>query len=282
MMALCYTMHCRSVLVASRCKSLFVMRHGHLPPWQHGWTEAWDGNAETPREWDATCCNRGNMTASHWPTDQWRRNIWGARGASSHLRWQWTAAWEEDSWDHDAWQGWDSTWLWESRPHETVMELDVGLPSRSGVDARQPLGMTDSDVRCQIWEDAKRGLGNVANATDALSAPPTTKAMFTATVLRPGGFDALVKAGHSPFDLWRRLPDAMPEPLTSTIPAVPLNESAIANTEILACAPAQACSQALARVSHSAEPLQAWITGDATPSVSCQPEMSIRAWASSS
>jgi len=256
------------------------MRPGHLPLWQNGWTEAWDGNAETTKEWDATCCDRDNMTASHWPTDHWRRNIWEARGDSSHLRWQWAAAWEEDSWDHDAWQGWGSTWLWESRPHETGMELDVGLPSRSGVDARQPLGTSDSDARC--WEDVKCSLGNVATATDILSAPPTTKAMFTAAVLRCGGFDALVKAGHSPFELWRKLPDEMPEPLTSTFPAVPLNENAFANIQNVACATTQACSQALARVSHSTEPLQAWITGDATPYVSCRPELSggIRAWAS--
>jgi len=230
--------------------------------WQHGWAEAWDSSAETAGGWESACFHDGNVAASNGSPDRGRRNMWAAQGSESHARWQRAPAWEHDSWDQDAWQGWGSAWSWDM-PHETDSEVDVDLPNRAGVDARQPLGVADSDATCQVWEDAK--------ATDVLSAP-TSKAMFTATVLRPGGFDALVTAGHSPFELWRRLPDAEPEPWIIGVPAVPLKEDVSAST--------QACNQTLTTVAHSAEPLQAWITSDVAHS--CQPEVpdAIKPWPS--
>lgn len=54
---------------------------------------------------------------------------------------------------------------------------------------------------------AVKQAGDIATREDAAKVSLTTKEEYFSFLKRPGSFHALIEAGYSPFDLWKRLPD---------------------------------------------------------------------------
>jgi hypothetical protein len=159
----------------------------------HGETSTWQGASWSDANPTAAWTTRGSVAA----------------GPSSSSGQPFPAA----TWTYEP-SGW---WYRASAPPPPASEPAAPARTTQCTPKRVTFRLEDEDVDCRqplppVSDDHLTQVGPVATATDVLLTPPAQLSDFWAVLRRPGGFDAMIEANHSPFDMWRTLPDSLQPP----------------------------------------------------------------------